>query len=247
MPRSATRREKEGAALRAVRVLRVLAGLALGLGLAAAQAQAPSEPAAPKAPAENGAGASAQKPGAEGTPAGGPAQGVCDAACVRRMADVAAQACVPIIEAKAPIDFDWLSRPFGGMFTQAEQPGADGIIRYRGDAIRVLTPQNQWLRHAYECAFDPRTRRIVSVQLRPGRLVPPEPVAALAGPRAGAAANGAGEAHRKPHAEHKRASRVTAKRRPRIGEPSPIAIQQARGLQRSPDGLVRVRQASQRY
>lgn len=101
----------------------------------------------------------------------------CDANCVHRSADAAAQACVPLIEAKAPLDYDWLSRPFGGMFTQAEQPGADGIVRYRGDAIRVLTMQNQWIRHAYECAYDPVARRIVDVEIRPGRLVPPADVA----------------------------------------------------------------------
>jgi hypothetical protein len=79
----------------------------------------------------------------------------CDDLCVRRNADAAAQSCVGLIEAQAPVDYDWLSRPFGGMFTQAEKPGPDGIVRYRGDAIRVLTAQNQWLRHAYECAWDP--------------------------------------------------------------------------------------------
>ena len=91
---------------------------------------------------------------------------------LRRNADPAAQACVSLIEAKAAVDYDWLSRPFGGMFTQAEQPGADGIVRYRGDSIRVLA-QNQWLRHAYECAWDAAAGKIVAVQLRPGRLVPP--------------------------------------------------------------------------
>jgi len=101
----------------------------------------------------------------------------CDALCVRRNADVAAQACVPLIEARAPLDYDWLSRPFGGMFTQAEQPGADGIIRYRGDGIRVLTAQNQWLRHAYQCSYDPVAHKVVAVELRPGRLVPPADIA----------------------------------------------------------------------
>lgn len=109
-----------------------------------------------------------------------PAPLPCDANCVRRNADAAAQACVPAIEARAPQDYDWLSRPFGGMFTQAEQPGADGIVRYRGDSIRVLL-QNQWLRHAYECSWDTAHGRIVAVQLRPGRLVPPAAIAQLGG------------------------------------------------------------------
>jgi hypothetical protein len=123
-----------------------------------------------------------------------------------------------LIEAKAAIDYDWLSRPFGGMFTQAERPGADGIIRYRGDSIRILT-RNQWLRYAYECAFDPVARKLVSVQLRPGRLSPPAAVAEAAGAKVGLPL---------PVAQ-KAPQRIAVKPKPRrhFGEPSPISITQA--------------------
>jgi hypothetical protein len=153
----------------------------------------------------------------------------CDNACVRRDADFAAQACVPLIEAKAAIDYDWLSRPFGGMFTQAEGPGADGIIRYRGDSIRILT-NNQWLRYAYECAFDPVARKLVSVQLRPGRLVPPVAVAQAAGAKVGLPAP-----QKAPH-------RAAAKPRTRrhFGEPSPVFVTQAHLRSGQVDSLTRI-------
>src|SRR6185437_3733106 len=130
-------------------------------------------------------------------------------------------------EAQAPIDYDWLSRPFGGMFTQAERPGPDGLVRYRGDAIRVLTTQNQWLRHAYECAWDPRARKVVSVQLRPGRLVPPADVAAfiksvLARSQAQQVAKGV-----QPQLAQQGVSKPAVKPRPHFGEPSQISITQA--------------------
>ena len=134
-------------------LLAALAGAALiGFGLGAAGAQnaavgnnsqiATADPGAaapadvpPAAPANSTAKtrtAQGQAPIIAPPPAA-PAAEACDDLCVRRAADYAAQACVPLIEAKAAIDFDWLSRPFGGMFTQAEKPRGDGIIRYRGD------------------------------------------------------------------------------------------------------------------
>jgi hypothetical protein len=189
-----------------------------------------------------------------------PARPVCDVACVRRGADPAAQACVPLIEAKSPIDYDWLSRPFGGMFTQAEPPGPDGIVRYRGDSIRVLL-QGQWLRHAYECAWDPAAGKIVGVRLLPGRLVPPAPVAQLAGNPVGQRAT----AQVKTPEQAKQMIRDALQRgaqqqaqagqgqppappRPkrRWGEPSPISIEQARLATPSGDSTTAIRQALQK-
>jgi hypothetical protein len=167
----------------------------------------------------------------------------CDANCVRRSADTAAQACVPLIEAKAPIDYDWLSRPFGGMFTQAEKPDKDGIIRYRGDGIRILTAQNQWLRHAYECAYDPVARKIVDVQLRPGRLVPPADVAQFIAdilkkhPGAQVTTQLIGK-DGKPLV-----AKAAIKPRPHYGEPGPITIAQAHLHTPKIDSAVRVSQS----
>lgn len=225
-------------------LLAALAGAALiGFGLGAAGAQnaavgnnsqiATADPGAaapadvpPAAPANSTAKtrtAQGQAPIIAPPPAA-PAAEACDDLCVRRAADYAAQACVPLIEAKAAIDFDWLSRPFGGMFTQAEKPRGDGIIRYRGDFIRILT-QNQWLRYAYECAFDPVARRIVSVELRPGRLVPPAAVAQAAGAVVGQ------PAPQKPvqakGAQAQPAAAAKPKPRRHFGEPSPVSIAQA--------------------
>ena len=95
---------------------------------------------------------------------------LCDAGCVRRAMDAAAQACAPLIEAKAPVDYDWLARPFGGIFQQAEPSRDTSIVRYRGDAIRFLTPQNQWTRVSYECGYDVAVATIAFVNIRLGRL-----------------------------------------------------------------------------
>ncbi|HWV39998.1 hypothetical protein [Pseudorhodoplanes sp.] len=177
----------------------------------------------------------------------------CDALCVRRNADVAAQACVPLIEARAPLDYDWLSRPFGGMFTQAEQPGADGIIRYRGDGIRVLTAQNQWLRHAYQCSYDPVKRQIVAVDLRPGRLVPPADVAKFITdvlkqqPGAQVTTRQAGQQQTAARTTAQPASKAATKpKRPVYGEPSPIFISQARLKTGQIDSVTSIAQSSRR-
>jgi hypothetical protein len=192
-------------------------------------------------------------PASADQPASPPQRPACDANCVRRGADFAAQACVPLLEAKAPLDYDWLTRPFGGMFTQAEQPGADGIVRYRGDSIRVLV-QNQWLRHAYECAFDTNTGKIVAAQLRPGRLVPPAEIAKMAG--SGEAAKGPTMQANSP-AEVERlikqtlqkgtgAGQVAAKPKPKPtwGEPGIVTIRQAHLRTTQIDSLVSISQAS---
>jgi hypothetical protein len=217
--------------------LAALAGMALmGLGRAALAAGAgdgvPAEPSAAvaspstvSAPHGPAAAASRRAPRrvAQGQPPVFPPPApvasakACDSACVRRDANFAGQACVPLIEAKAAIDYDWLSRPFGGMFTQAEGPGSDGIIRYRGDSIRILT-HNQWLRYAYECAFDPVTGKLASVQLRPGRLIPPAAVARAAGAKVGLPA---------PPKVLRRAV-VQPLHRRHYGEPSPVSVTQAR-------------------
>ncbi len=103
-------------------------------------------------------------------PARGAAASLCDANCAKRATDAAGQACVPLIEAKAPIDYDWLARPFGGIFQQVERSPESSVVSYRGDAIRFLTPQNQWIRVTYECGYDVALAKIVFVNVRPGRL-----------------------------------------------------------------------------
>src|ERR1700761_9420119 len=63
----------------------------------------------------------------------------CDANCVRVNAAKAAEACAPRIEAQAPSDFDWLTRPNPGIFQQADPSSpTDAIVHYRGDSIRFM-------------------------------------------------------------------------------------------------------------
>lgn len=151
------------------------------LPLAAAEAVAPAPKAETPPPAAN-------------TPPGDARAPVCDAGCVRANAERAAQACAPRIENEAPFDFEWLTRPFGGIFQEADPPApSEAAIRYKGDSIRFMSPQREWVRITYECVFDTAAQRIETVRVRFGRLngrmAPPPPgpggqSAAVSGPPA---------------------------------------------------------------
>ncbi|GLS55530.1 hypothetical protein GCM10007886_37150 [Methylobacterium gregans] len=130
-----------------------LAGLVACLGAADAAAQesktAPAPPTAAAAPVKLG----------------------CDAACTRQAVPAAIQACAPSIERQAPSDFEWMSRPAGTIFQQAEPPtGSDTVARFRGDSIRFLSPQGQWVRVTYECDYDTAAQTVRNVKVRLGRI-----------------------------------------------------------------------------
>ena len=107
----------------------------------------------------------------------------CDAECVKTNLNKAAAACARPIEAQAPFDFDWLTRPFATLFQQADQSSSeDSIARYRGDSIRFMSPQKEWIRVSYECAYDVAAQKVVTVLVRPGRLDRPNPPAVAGRP-----------------------------------------------------------------
>ncbi|MGD0562715.1 MAG: hypothetical protein ABSA66_06440 [Roseiarcus sp.] len=210
------------------------------MGTAFGQQAAPSGPPnpAPEHPAAEGA-----------APGHDRAAPKCDAACVRVNMDRAAQACARPIEAQAPIDYDWLTRPFAGLFQEAD-PSDDksAVAVYRGDSIRFMNPQKEWVRVTYECAFDTDAHKVMGVRVRPGRLnQPPQvgsapqiaPKGAAAGPAPATNASAAPDAAKSPQpkaealaaaiaeAVHNRQQHPTAStKKVRIGEPSAIAIQQ---------------------
>jgi hypothetical protein len=98
----------------------------------------------------------------------------CDATCVRANAEKAAALCARRIEAQAPDDFEWITRPFTGIFQQAEpSTGAESIATYRGDSIRFMSPGKEWVRVSYECAFDVEQAVVSAVRVRRGRLDKP--------------------------------------------------------------------------
>jgi hypothetical protein len=145
----------------------------------------------------------------------------CDANCVRENAAKAAEACAPRIEAQAPQDFDWITRPNPGIFQQADPSSpSDAIVRYRGDSVRFMAADKTWTRVSYECGFDVGSKTVSYVQVRSGRLDQPlAPVAEPKTPMVQAAASPAVNAPVAPPG----AARPP---RPRVGEPSPIVIQQ---------------------
>ncbi|WP_158815646.1 hypothetical protein [Methylocapsa sp. S129] len=159
----------------------------------------------------------------------------CDANCVRANAGKAADACAPRIEAEAPSDFEWLTRPTPGIFQQADPSSpSDSIVRFRGDSIRFITVDKSWMRVSYECAYDVGTQSVAFVHVRSGRLDQPL-TAAAAQPGTGGAPASAAVATPAPSTAHAVmpqpatiAAAIAAALRPKphVGEPSPVEIQQ---------------------
>lgn len=145
----------------------------------------------------------------------------CDANCVRANAGRASELCAPKIEAKAPSDFDWLTRPSPGIFQQADPSSpTDAVIRFRGDSVRFMDATKAWVRVSYECAFDVEAQKVTSVEVRAGRLdqvnVSMPQAASSAPPQAQATATNVPQ----------QATPPAAKPKPRVWEPSPVEIQQ---------------------
>ena len=194
--------------------LAVAAALATAAAPALAQTAPPVQPGPPPAaaaPAQPG-----QAPAQGATPAGAPA---CDDACVRQNSERIALACAPQIERQAPTDFDWILRPYPGIFQQAVKPDDQSpLVRYRGDSIRFLSPTKEWTRVTYECGMDPVTQQLKSVNVRLGRLDrPPPPAPTAAAPRPGAQPQAAGQA-----APPRPAAPQVVRRAPAEGAPTEV-------------------------
>lgn len=160
------------------------------------------EAAKPSAPPPSALAATTAPAPAANTPAPTQASNTqprCDAACVRASMSGAAQACAPRIEAEAPIDYEWLTRPVGSIFQEADPSSAENsVVVYRGDTIRFLNPQKEWVRVAYQCAFDVAERKVMDVRLRPGRLSSPPTGQANGKPLSPTAAKPSGAAAAQP-------------------------------------------------
>lgn len=158
----------------------------------------------------------------------------CDSACIRGNMDRAVQACAPRVEAEAPGDYDWLIRPYGSIFQEADSPEqpSSAVVRYRGDSIRFLNPQKEWVRAIYECGYDTAKQQVVSLRVRLGVIgkvnpVPvlpaPKPQARAPQPPPGPAAPGpAAPGQAQPPAP---ATAPTVDRR-RVGEPNDVSVLQ---------------------
>ncbi|KQP04859.1 hypothetical protein ASF28_18685 [Methylobacterium sp. Leaf99] len=148
--------------------------------------------------------------------------------------DRAVQACAPRVEAEAPGDYDWLIRPYGSIFQEADSPEqpSSAVVRYRGDSIRFLNPQKEWVRAIYECGYDTAKQQVVSLRVRLGVIgkvnpVPvlpaPKPQARAPQPPPGPAAPGpAAPGQAQPPAP---ATAPTVDRR-RVGEPNDVSVLQ---------------------
>lgn len=183
------------------------------LGTTAAYAQQTSPPVA----TSNGVQSAAQ--------VGQAAPPRCDINCVRANAGKASEACAPRIEAQAPSDFDWITRPSPGIFQQADASSpADAVVRFRGDSVRFMDAQKSWVRVSYECGYDVDSQKVTFVNVRAGRLdqaATTLPQTALTTAPATTAAPAPAAA---PATSQQAAA--TPRPRPRVGEPSPVEIQQ---------------------
>lgn len=144
----------------------------------------------------------------------------CDANCVKNNLNRASELCAPKIEAKAPSDFDWLTRPNSGIFQQADPSSpTDAVVRFRGDSVRFMDASKSWVRVSYECGFDVKSQTVTFVTVRVGRLdqpnAPIQPQAVNSAPPAQTTAASAPQQ-----------AAATTRPRPRVWEPSPVEIQQ---------------------
>jgi hypothetical protein len=129
---------------------------------------------------------------------------------------------VPGIERQAPTDFEWMNRPTGTIFQEAEPPaGTDTVVKFRGDSVRFLNPQGQWVRITYECDYDTAAKSVRGVKVRLGRIDGKGANTAAAALPAGSA--GAGRA---PATSTATASPQTQVKRLRPSEPSDVEIRQ---------------------
>lgn len=150
----------------------------------------------------------------------------CDANCVRENAARAAEACAPRIEAQAPTDFDWITRPNPGIFQQADPSSpSDSVVRYRGDSLRFMVADKSWNRVSYECGYDVSTHMVTYAQVRSGRL--DQPLAAnVAQNQPAAPARPVTPPAGAPMTVAVPPPVPSRPPRPHVGEPSPITIQQ---------------------
>lgn len=140
---------------------------------------------------------------------------------------------MPKIEAKAPGDFEWVTRPEPGIFQQADPSSPENsVVRYRGDSVRFTSSQNGWIRVSYECSYDVESQSVVSVAVHAGRLDQPtgltEPISA-AGPIP--AAPRAQQVPAPSPAQSVVTQQIApqqqrARSKPKVWEPSPVEIQQ---------------------
>lgn len=198
--------------MKAVSRLAVLAMLNVGGALAQPMTQPPMPPSSVSAKSPQSAQAVA-----------------CNNACIRGSMERAVQACAPRVEAEAPGDYDWLMRPYGSIFQEADSPDqpSSTIVRYRGDSIRFLSPQKEWVRAIYECGYDTGKQEVSYLRVRLGVLGKANPVPVLPGLKPQASG---------PQPPLKPAAPVQAQApgpapaptidRRRIGEPSDVSVLQ---------------------
>ncbi|WP_438346055.1 hypothetical protein [Methylorubrum populi] len=128
---------------------------------------------------------------------------------------------MPGIERQAPTDFEWMNRPTGTIFQEAEPPsGAETVVKYRGDSVRFLNPQGQWVRITYECEYDTAGKSVRGVKVRLGRIDGKGANTAAAALPAGSSAAAA-----RPPAATTSPPQAQVKR-PRPSEPSEVEIRQ---------------------
>lgn len=147
----------------------------------------------------------------------------CGSECVRDNTNRALGACIPRIEAEAPGDFDWVYRPNASVFQEASPPEpGTAIIRYRGDSVRFLNPQEKWVRVMYECGFDAAQGEVAYVRVRAGVLGKASAVPSLPAPARGQTPP---QPRSQPRPQGANPAQTTLDLR-RIGEPSDVNVYQ---------------------
>lgn len=71
----------------------------------------------------------------------------------------------------AKYDFKWIDGMLEPKFSHFRWSNRDkGVVTFIGDKIQLQNGLGNWVRHTYECDFDPQTDTAIAARVRPGRI-----------------------------------------------------------------------------
>lgn len=83
----------------------------------------------------------------------------------------AATRCRTPVENMAKYDFKWIDGMLEPKFSHFRWSNRDkGVVTFIGDKIQLQNGLGNWVRHTYECDFDPQTDTAIAARVRPGRI-----------------------------------------------------------------------------
>ncbi|GAB5451801.1 MAG: hypothetical protein Hals2KO_21290 [Halioglobus sp.] len=79
-------------------------------------------------------------------------------------------ACQRFIERSAKYDFEWTDGWLENKFTGYSRYAGNGIYTYAGDSLKLQNGFGAWQRHTYMCTYDTNIKKVIAIEVSPGRL-----------------------------------------------------------------------------